>query len=364
MNDADMKEAEQMLLPATFADLTPAAPNQGMNRSADQVRASMRAYVEAGRITEEGLESLVRFFWIGKQKNLAFDGVGALVDYSGATISRLFAGKYEGAMDKVVAKIDGYLEIESERQKMMSDLFVETTTWNRVKNVCDLAIKRNAIVRVIGPSQIGKTHSLREYQRRAKFQVCYCRIPAAPTFKLVVDAVCKAVGVSTSLRVEEARARVANAIGRNTLLIIDELHELIMSAGKGTAMKCMEWIRETWDNSQCGLVLCGTSSLEDDLINDPKMKGWLTQMDHRCVRVLRLPNEVPMADIELSAAAYGIQGSTAPVSNLLRGIRMNRLITILNMTASWCNGTNKRKERHPKNWDSFAAVYKATFEEA
>lgn len=354
----------QELLPSgEFANLTAARPEQGMNRSADQVRAAMKAYVIDGRITDEGLESLVKLFNLGKSRGWSFDQVGKSVDYSGATVSRLFAGKYEGAMRAVIEKVDAYLELEAERQKMTSDLFIETSTWRKVQAACDLAIKRNAIVRIVGPSQVGKTYSLKEYMRRAKFQVCYLRVPAAPTFKLIVEAVCDAVGVNSSLRVDEARPRVAKAVGPNTLLIIDELHELIMSAGKGTAMKCMEWIREIWDNSGCGMALCGTSALEDDLINDPKMKGWLGQLDQRCIRVLKLPNALPMEDIELAASSYGISGSMKPVENILRTIRMNRLTTILTMTASWCNGNNKTRTKHPKTWESFAAVYKATFEE-
>jgi len=355
---------EQMIdIPESFADLTPATPSQGMNRSADQVRASMRTYVDTGKITEEGLETLVRFFNLGKRKGLSFEQTGRLVDYSGATVSRLFAGKYEGSLEAVVEKIDGFLDLEAEREKMMGDRFIETSVWTRVKNTCDLAIKRNAIVRIVGPSQIGKTFSLEEYARRAKFQCCYMRIPAAPTFKLVVDELCDAVGVNSSLRVEEARPRIAKAIGRNTLLVIDELHELILSGGKSTAMKALEWIREIWDKSKCGLVLCGTSALEDDLINDPKMKGWLGQLDHRCIRITKLPDAVPMSDIMLAAETYGISGDVKPVENLLRTIRMNRLTTVLTMTVAWCNGNNNRKERHPKNWESFAKVYKATFEE-
>lgn len=354
---------QEMLPGGEFANLVPVQPNQGMNRSADQVRQSMRVYVDDGRVTAEGLESLVRLFNLGKAKGLSFDQVGKLVDYSGATMSRLFAGKYEGAMQAVVDKVGGYLELEAERQKMTSDMFIETSTWRKVQAACDLAIKRNAIVRIVGPSQVGKTYSLKEYMRRAKFQVCYLRIPAAPTFKLIVEAVCDAVGINSSLRVDEARPRVAKAVGPNTLLIIDELHELIMSAGKSTAMKCMEWIREIWDNSGCGMALCGTSALEDDLINDPKMKGWLGQLDQRCIRVLKLPNALPMEDIELAASAYGISGSMKPVENILRTIRMNRLTTTLTMTASWCSGHNRQKQKHPKTWESFAAVYKATFEE-
>lgn len=356
-------ETSELLPGGAFANLTAATPAQGMNRSADSVRSAMRAYLDEGRVTDAGLESLVRLFNHGKARGLSFDQVGKLVDYSGATVSRLFAGKYEGAMGAVVGKVEAFLELESERQKMMGDVFVETSTWCKVKAACDLAIKRNQIARIVGPSQVGKTYCLKEYMRRAKFQTCYLRIPAAPTFKLVVEAVCEAVGVSSSLRVDEARPRVARAVGPNTLLVVDELHELVLSAGKSTAMKCVEWLREIYDNSRCGLVLCGTSALEDDLINDPKMKGWLGQLDQRCIRVLKLPNAIPMEDIEKSAAAYGIGGSAKPVENILRTIRMNRLMTTLTMTASWCAGNNRARARHPKSWESFASVYKATFEE-
>ena len=269
------------MIPEVVSDLMPATPSQGMNRSADQVRATCRAYVDAGRITDEGLESIIKLFNLGKQRGYSFDQTGALVEYSGATLSRLFAGKYEGALDKVVSQINSYLELEAERAKMKSDRFIENSIWTKVNSLCNFAITRNAIVRLVGPSQIGKTHCLKEYMRRSNKQVCYARIPAAPTMKLAVAAFADSVGVGSSLRVDEARQRVAKAVGRNTLLIIDELHELVMSGGKGTAMKVVEWIREIWDNSNCGMVLCGTRSLEDDLINDARMKGWLVQIDQR-----------------------------------------------------------------------------------
>ena len=349
---------------ASVADLIAARPEQGMNRSADQVRQACRPYVDAGRVSPEGLESIVRLFNLGRARGYSFDQTGALVEYSGATMSRLFGGKYEGALDKVVKQIDAFLDLEAERDKMRSDRFIENSVWNRVKNLCDFALMRNTVVRLIGPSQIGKTYCLHEYMRRSQRQVCYVRIPAAPTMRLCVAAIAGAVGVNPTLRYEDARLRVAHAVSRNTLLVVDELHELAMSAGKGTAMKVIEWLREIADGSRCGLVLCGTSSMEDDLINDPRLKGWLAQIDQRCQRVVRLPNRLPMEDVRLAAAAYGISGPTDCVESLLQSVRMNRLVSCLALTASWCAGNNKARERHPLNWESFRAVYRSQFEEA
>lgn len=352
------QETVTLTIPEEVQNLIPAAQNKGILRSADIVRQDMRIYLDQGRIDDAGMETLVKFFTLGKERGYNFKQLGDLAKYSDAVMSRLYAGKYEGALDKVLASVRGVLTLEAEREKMKNDRFIETSTWRRVNSVCNLAIRRNAMTRLVGPSQIGKTFSLLEYKRRAEFQVCYVRIPAAPTFKLVIDALCISFGVSPALRIEEARIRLAKAVSANTLVIIDELHELVMSAGKSTAMKVMEYLREIHDVSHCGMVLCGTKSMEDDLINDPKMKSWLVQTDQRCIRVVNLPNNIPEEDIDLAAQAYGITGSKTGVESLLKTIRMNRLTTCLTITVAWC-----RKKNKPLNWESFKTIYKSTFEE-
>jgi hypothetical protein len=65
----------------------------------------------------------------------------------------------------------------------------------------------------------------------------------------------------------------------------------------------------------------------------------------------------------LAAAEYGITGSTASVEGILASIKMNRLTSCLALTASFCAGNNRQKQKHPKNWESFKAVYRTQFEE-
>lgn len=190
-----------------LSNLIPAQLPQGMNKSTDLVRQAMNRYVDDGRITAEQLEVFVRLFQLGKSRGYNFDDTGRLVDYSGATMSRLFSGQYDGNLEKVVAQVEAHLQVEAEREKMRNDLFIENSIWKKVESLCKLAQNRNAPVRLVGPSQIGKTFCLMEFKRRSKLQVCYVRVPAAPTFKLFADALCDAVGVPTSLRLEEARIR-------------------------------------------------------------------------------------------------------------------------------------------------------------
>lgn len=328
----------------------------GMNRSTDLVSRDMMVYVDSGTISEEDHALLVWLFVHGKERNLSFEGVSKLINYSNATISRLFSGKYTGSMDGVIDAVRGYRHLVAEREKMSNDAFIETSIWEKIRSVCDLALMRNAPVRIVGPSQIGKTHALLEYKRRARFNVFYCRVPAAPTFRAFMDAIAESCGVNVSLRTEELRRRIPGALNRQTLLMVDELHELALSAGKGTAMKCMEWLREVWDVSHCGLAVCGTRSMEDDLINGAGLKGWLDQFDQRCIRKLQLPMVLPAADVVLAAEAYGFPAPTSDVQVLLSTIRMNRLCACLNMAS-----TAARKKDLEKTWDLFKNTYKMNF---
>ena len=76
-----------------------------------------------------------------------------------------------------------------------------------------------------------------------------------------------------------------------------------------------------------------------------------------------IPGKVRDFLVRMAAEAYGITGSTASVEAILSSIRMNRLTSCLALTASWCNGNNRAKQKHPKTWESFRAVYKSQFEE-
>lgn len=349
---------QDMELMANAMNEIPTKADAPMSRSSDQVARTMQIYVEDDRCTQEEHGLLLWLFLHGKKRALSYDGIGKLINYSGATVSRIFAGKYEGNMSAVIDAVRGYQHLNSEREKMQNDSFIETSIWESIRSVCDLALLRNAPVRIVGLSQIGKTRALKEYKRRAKFNCFYCRIPAAPTFRLVLETIAQACGINTALRNEELRRRIPGALNRQTILIIDELHELALSASKGTAMKAMEYIREIFDVSGCGLVVCGTRSMEDDLIHEAGLRGWLDQFDQRCIRKLKLPLRLPPRDIALAAEAYGFPEPDGSCASLLDGIRMNRLCTCLNMAAAVA-----AKKGLERNWDLFKTTYKKVFGE-
>ncbi len=343
--------------------MPPAAGATGVNRSTDQVAAAMRTYVDDGAISSDDHATLVWFFTHGKtEKNYtSFDEFGKLVDYSGSTVSRIFSGKYTGDLREAVKRVENYRHLNAERAKMASDTFIENSIWDRVRNVCDLAYSHKAIVRIVGPSQIGKTHSLLEYKRRAKANVYYARVPAAPTFRNFQECLSEAVGLNSSLRSEDIRRRLPGALNQLSVLVVDELHELALSAGRGTAMKCMEWLREVWDVSHCAMVACGTKSMEDDLIYSAGLKGWLEQFDQRCIRKLVLPMTLPAGDIAMAARAYGFPEPDSSVEHTLKSMRMNRLCTSFKLCQQYVRNRARKGGSAVCTWDDFKRVVDHNF---
>ncbi len=307
-----------------------------INQSADKVAIALNKLVEAGDITEQDKSLIQWFHKRTKDAGMSLTEAGALIRYNSATVSRLFNGTYEGNLSNVLKAIRNYKHLDDERALMTRDEFIETSIWNTVRINCLLALRRHQPVRLIGVSQIGKTAALLEYKRRSEWRCIYVRIPVAPSFGMVVETFAKAVGVSARGNVNDLRERITTALDENTLLIIDELHELAISSSKTTALKAMEWIRELFDRANCGLVVCGTRTMEDDLIYG-KSAGWLDQFNQRCIKVAELPARLPDSDFAKTFRAYRFPEPDGDTLVLIRNMRMNRLTTSLKMAADVAN---------------------------
>lgn len=327
----------------------------GVSMSADAVSVALDKWVEDGTITAGDKGLVLWFFGYVKERGLSCADAAKLIAYNPATVSRLFRANYEGSVTNIIRAIRRLKHITDERGKMVQDTFIDTSIWRDIRATCDLALMRHAPVRIVGVSQIGKTCALKEYQRRSEFLVRYCRLPAAPGFRGVLEAVADSCYVTTRCTTEQLRRRVAKSLDENTLLIIDELHQLAISSGVHSAMKVMEWIRELYDESGCGLVVCGTRAMEDDLIKG-ELKSWLDQFDQRCIRVLELPTQVPDEDICAAAKAYRLPEPDDDTLIFLRTLRMNRLCLMLR-----CAAELAQRRQASISWDLAKSAYRTLF---
>lgn len=337
----------------TTAALAEPAREQPVQLSADIVAAALERLVEDGTITTADKAIVLWLVAHAKSRSLSTSDIGQAVGYDASTVSRVLRGRYEGNWRNVLKSIRSYKHLVDERGKMSRPDFIETSIWQKIRDTCDLALLHEMPATVVGVSQIGKTEALLEYRRRSEHTVRYVRMPAAPGLRCAMEAVADACNVTTRCTSEQLRRRVADSLDSQTLLVVDEFHQLAISSGRESAMKIAEWIRELHDRSKCGLVLCGTKALRHDLINGP-LKGWLEQIKERAIRNLELDDRLPLADIELVGKSYGLPPPSGAVLDILRPIRMNRLVKIL-MLADY----NAKRRETPLTWDYFAKTYNA-----
>lgn len=324
----------------------------GISLSADIVAANMDRLVEDGIIAPGDKALMMWFFSELKDKTLTLSDAGKAIGYDSSTVSRILRGRYEGNWGNVLKAVRRHKHLVTERAKMVRADFVETSIFKSIRDTCDLALFNELPATIIGVSQIGKTCALEEYQRRSEFLVRLVRMPAAPGLRGAMEAVADACNVTTRCTSEQLRRRVADSLDNKTLLIVDEFHQLAISSGRESAMKIAEWIRELHDRSKCGLVLCGTKALKQDLIEGP-LKAWLDQLKQRCIKHLVLPDRLPDDDILLVAKNYRLGAPDAETLGVLRTLRMNRLCKILMLADNLA-----RKREQPLAWQHFNAAYR------
>lgn len=319
--------------------------------SADTVALDMARLVDDGVIAPTDKSLIMWLVQDAKTKGLSQADIGKQIGYDGGTVSKLLHGRYTGNMDNVMRAIRRYKHLVDERGKMVRADFVETSIWSRIRDTCDLALVHQMPALIIGVSQIGKTEALKEYARRSEYVVRYVRMPAAPGFRGVLEAVADACNVTTRCTSEQLRRRVGKALDPHTLLIVDELHQLAISAGQNSAMKVMEWVRELTDTSGCGLVCCGTEAVDQDLIGGT-LKAWLDQFAQRLIKRLVLPKRLPDDDIRLVGKAFGLPSPSERVMDILRTLRMNRLVKTLMLA-----GNLARKRNVELDWSVFETTF-------
>lgn len=323
-----------------------------INTSADTVGSNMDRLVEDGKITLEDKHIVLWLFSDSRDKGYSLADIGRQIGYSSTTISRLFGARYEGNYIEVIAKIRAFKRLEDERSRLTRDEFIETSIWHTIRKTCDLALIHQIPAMITGVPQIGKSEALMQYRSRSEYIVRYVRMPAAPGFRGAIEAIADGCSVTTRCTTEDLRRRLFKSLDSRSLLIIDELHQLAISAGRNAAMKIMEYIRELMDVSRCGLVVCGTKAIDEDLMNGD-LKGWLEQFRERIINQVDLPSHLPYEDILLVAATFGLEEPDDDAEQLLKGIRFNRLLKTLALSKNLAYN-----RQQPLAWEHFNQVFK------
>ena len=333
-----------------------AAPADGIKIPGDRLERCVQSLVREGKVTEEGGDEIRWFYQWAQGGAMSLSAAARAADISPTSLYRLLTATYAAAYDGLVAKLARFHKLEEQRSKRADVGFVETSAWRKIDAVCSQALNMQLPAFIYGPSQIGKTTCLLEFARRNNHGTTkYVRMPASPSFSYFVKTIGRACFISySSDNVDHIRDRVYNTLTARNLLIVDEFHQAMVTASDKVAEKIMEFIREIYDRTGCGIVLCATDVGRRE-VEEGRNAGTYGQLRKRGMIKLVLPDMPPASDIRKIAAAFGLP---APEGRVAESIRQMLKASGLGMYVKYLQAAHvlARNRKETLCWDTFAAV--------
>lgn len=324
----------------------------------DTVLTALNRLLSNGDLDEEGKAAVWWFFGHCRDKGMTLADAGKCIDKDATTVHRLFNGRYGASYANMVADINRYRKIAEERAKRKDIGFIETSIWRKVSIVCRSALYDGMPAYIYGASQIGKTACLEEYARRNNHgQSRYVRMPAAPTYSKVLEQLSAACFISTRHAIGDLNRRVFNAIDDRTLLIFDEFHQVFIGANDMSARKVVEFIREVYDRTHCGIVICGTKVVQEEFERGRQRMVW-DQFRRRGMVELVLPDVAPKADVLKIASAFGLDEPDTGTMEIIRAMLERSGIGMYFKFLQFAHGMAATQKK-PLSWDHFQQAHKS-----
>jgi hypothetical protein len=279
--------------------------------SADDVE---RAAIDQGATSEQVEEILWLVDFARTQGINSFARLGKEIGISDSSVSLVLRGKYTkteerkgaGSVAGFCEAVRNFREVWTQRQELGPKIFVpELSVVKRVAVFADLVRATQQIGIMWGDNQTGKSEAEKYYARTHK-TTCYTKLPAGGACIPAMEGLARARG-GIKIRVNHwhLRAVLLRSFNPQWLIIADEFHQTV----KGRTLKTVtiDRFREFNDDSECGLLLCGTKQLPEAL-EEEVHRNFLGQIGNRGILRLQIPTAPEPRDIELLAKAYGFEG--------------------------------------------------------
>jgi len=322
----------------------------------DVVKTALARLVQTGQLDADG-ETLVWWFYCyARESHWRLSDAAEALGKDKTTAYRLFNGSYGASYDNLLEAILRYKKIALERGKRRNIGFIETSTFAKVSAICKSALYDSMPAFIYGASQIGKTECLKEYARRNNHgQTKYIRMPAAPSFPFFLKMIAEACFISTRLNADATRRRIVDAIDDRNLLIVDEFHQCLITSSELTARKIVEYLREIYDRTGCGVAICGTKVIQDEF-DHGRQNMVFDQFRRRGMLELMLPDTPPKRDIVKIAGAFDLPDPDAKILDVIKSMLQESGIGKYFKFLQYAHGIAvNRKEK--LSWSHFCAAY-------
>lgn len=338
--------------------MEPKKISENFNISGDTVKQALGGMVKAEKIDQPQADLIWWFFSFARANDWSVRQAAEEIGLDYTTLYRVLHGEYGAKLDNICQKLERYRKIALERATITNVSFVETKTAKSVFQVCDAALFSQTIAFIFGDPQQGKTTALEEYARRNNHgKTKYIRLPASAGVQMVAKEFAKACFVSHKSCFEKLRERIIHSIDNQNLIIVDELHQAFTSYNRSSTIKVLEFIREIHDRTRCGMVLCGTHVLKEE-IERGKLSLLLEQLRRRGIIKVELPKNPPKADIDKIAASFRLPAPQADsaeydlIRTMLQRSGLGMYVKFLQAASSMAN-----KQQVDLEWTHFVKAH-------
>lgn len=194
---------------------------------------------------------------------------------------------------------------------------INTEVMQTVGLACQAALADQMPAYVYGASQIGKTTALKAFQAKMPpGRSVYLRMGSGWTRTRLVRELARLLHVG-GRRGWEREDNIFAALTPHNLLLVDEFHLALETATTNAAKAMLEFIREVYDLTGCGLVMAATKVGMAGLESGPHRMLFDQLRRRGTVRVV-LPDAPPVRDLNAFARQYGLP---PPAGSVLAGIK-------------------------------------------
>lgn len=335
---------------------------RGISMAAHQIRAAIAQAVARGQLSEEDGEEVFWLYSYAQEYHLKEADLAAKMGaYDKNTLYQVFRGSYGVQKDgkysswaNIIKAIRSFKAVELEEMKKKNIGIIETEVKKTVFQACTAALNDGMPAFIYGASQIGKTTALMEFQRLHNHgRTVYLRMGSGWTRARLVRELALRFGngvkATKCWALEDA---IFGSLTRYNLLIIDEFHLALETCTEASSKAIMEFIREVYDRTGCGLVMSATkvglAGLEGG-----KHVMLFDQLRRRGVVRVVLPDAPPTRDINTIARSFEM---ALPTGDVLAGIKRlikERGLGVFIKYLQKAYALSKAK-KEPLSWDSYA----------
>ncbi len=327
------------------------------NMGGDQIMNATKHYPASAR------DALRWFFFYCIDADISRSEAATLVKVDQSIIYRVYTRTYKDKKNRsilpktLIANIQSFRPIEGQRVTLGDVPFVLTPTAATIWKLCDLAVSSNRIAMIWGKSQTGKTTALLEYKRKHNHgSTKYIRIEPSSGIHEMMRQIGKECALSPRTSYNRLKEQVARAVDRNTLLIVDEIHELAFTYRQRSKLSCVEVLRWLHDSTRCGMVICGTNLWRDEL-KEGKDKLLLEQMERRGVFKRQLPSEPTRADLKtLFKKAFTLDWPTGVAAEIIKEVNTQQGLTAITEYLRYGHRLAAKAEE-PLSWSHFVKAH-------